>query len=35
METKKSRKLRKKVAIRKFLTFSSYHLNFNFAQIFL
>lgn len=32
---RKSRKSRKKVATRKILAFSSYHLNFNFAQIFL
>ena len=33
--SQKSRKSRKKVATRKNLAFSSYHLNFNFAQIFL
>lgn len=33
--SRKSRKSRKKVATRKNLAFSSYHLNFNFAQIFL
>ena len=33
--SRKSRKSRKKVATRKILAFSSYHLNFNFAQIFL
>nr|DAY83341.1 MAG TPA: hypothetical protein [Caudoviricetes sp.] len=32
---RKSRKFIKKVATRKILTFSNYHLNFNFAQIFL
>nr|DAT46780.1 MAG TPA: hypothetical protein [Caudoviricetes sp.] len=33
--SQKSRKSRKKVATKKILAFSSYHLNFNFAQIFL
>ena len=33
--SRKSRKSRKKVATRKILAISSYHLNFNFAQIFL
>nr|DAF17396.1 MAG TPA: hypothetical protein [Caudoviricetes sp.] len=33
--SRKSRKSRKKVATRKNLAFSNYHLIFNFAQIFL